>query len=79
MKNKCPWCYSSNHKLSDCYYAINNDTSIYRCKKCTLPHHNSDECNSKSPKNNDKTTFNKSQTMLMSKEIIGLDENTTRT
>lgn len=41
---KCPWCYSRMNGLSDCYFSINNDRSMYRCKNCDKPHHDTPDC-----------------------------------
>ena len=70
---KCPWCYSPNHTLSECNYAKDNDTSIYRCSKCTQPYHNDENFHSKQQKMKKDHKNVTSQNMLMATEFKCVD------
>ena len=76
---KCPWCYSPNHTLSECNYAKDNDTSIYRCSKCTQPYHNDENCHSKQQKMKKDHKNVTSQNILMATEVKCVDNDIGKT
>ena len=71
---KCPWCYKSDHDLHTCELANKRDTSIYQCTNCNLPHHQTNNCRTKSKNKRDTPT--KTNTIIMAKmgSINGLKD-----